>query len=73
MRVIAVSRTSGTVSIIAMPGDCNGGNGVTPGAFTSAINRFMGRAAGSSRLGFCSDITVTPGYFDKILNAFIGR
>ena len=70
---LPVTGAGGTVSVIALPGDCNGDNGVTPGEFTNAINVFMGRAPGTSCVGFYGGVTVTPGYFTKVINAFMGR
>jgi len=70
---LSVSGAGGTVSVVAMPGDCNADGSVTPGEFTSAINRFMGRAAGASCLSFYGNVSVTPGYFTKVINCFMGR
>jgi N-acetylneuraminic acid mutarotase len=71
---IMISGTNGTVSVIPVSGDCNGDSSVTPGEFTNAINRFMGRAAaGTSCISFYGNVDVTPGYFTKVINAFMGR
>ena len=70
---LAISGAGATVSVTALPGDCNADNGVSPGEFTSAINRFMGRGAGTSCVSFYGGVTVTPGYFTKVINAFMER
>lgn len=65
--------TGGAVTVLVLPGDCNGDNSVSPGEFTNAINKFVGRAAAGTCVGFYSALSVTPGYFTKVINAFMGR
>jgi len=71
---LVITGSNGTATVVPLSGDCNGDNSVTPGEFTSAINRFMGRAAGGTACTtFYTSVNVTPGYFTKVINAFMGR
>jgi len=70
---VPVSGAPGAVTVVALPGDCNGDNSLSPGEFTSAINSLMGRSPGSNCAGYYGGTTMSPGYFTKIINAFMGR
>jgi len=71
---VLATGANGSVTVIALSGDCNNDGTVSPGEFTSSINRFMGRAAGGTACtAFYNTINMTPGYFTKVINAVSGR